>query len=104
MNSLDPVRLNEMVSQASQNTTQPFSERNITYERQSSLEKYVSSKTEKIFLLVFYIIGEINENKDLIYKQTQTQDDTTEWDKKKESTKWIEGRNNTITEVKENQK
>lgn len=54
---------------------------------------------------MFYIIGEINENKDLIYKQTQTQDDTTtEWDKKKESTKWIEGRNNTITEVKENQK
>lgn len=72
MNSLDAVRFKKMVSQASQNAKEPFSERNITHERQNSLEKYVSSKTENMFLVVFYIIGEINDSKDLIYKWTQT--------------------------------
>lgn len=69
MNSLNPVRFKGMVSQASKNTKPPFPKRDITYTRQNNLEKDVSSKREKMFLLVLYSIGEMNKNKDLIHEK-----------------------------------
>lgn len=71
MNSLDMVKLKEWSPKHAQRLNNPSRKANITCKRQNS-SKNVSQDTGEMFLLEFCSTGEINENKDLIHKNTNT--------------------------------